>query len=475
VFEKVHTSFPFEVSLTHSPPAPPVSLSLSLSLSLPLSLSIHLPMRISLAKLLFVLLCHSLFESAYQYSSCTIHHVSAYNNGMAQTPPMGWSTWCTDDVCGLLDICTESEVKSIADSLVSSGMRELGYRHILLDDCWSAENRTIDGRLQPAPKQFPSGIKALADYIHERGLTLGLYTCAGTKTCKWNRPGTYGHWEIDAQTMANWTVDQVKMDHCHIPAGPGPGPEPGPGEGQGKYSYQQMSKALNGTGRPILFSLCNWGEHDVQEWGSEIAQTYRIQMDHLPLWSWPADAAGNGFGQGTKQIINYIGTLKPSSFVKQYGWMDPDFLMTMFPITMSFTDSRTEYSFWSLWSAPMLVATDVRNMTAEKQSILMNPEVIAINQDVSFTAGDLRFNNTATGCQVWSRPLSNGDHAVILFNSHDSATANVTVTWQMLDIPSTTTLAVRDLWKRQDTGKFTSSFSYAVEPHDVFFFRASVV
>jgi alpha-galactosidase len=220
---------------------------------------------------------------------------------------------------------------------------------------------------------------------------LGLYTCAGTETCKGKRPGSYGHYELDAQTLASWGVDMVKMDHCGVPGG-----------ASDVEMYSNMSRALNATQRPMLFSLCQWGENDVEEWGPGVSQMYRIAADHLPLWSCPSKICGGsgaGLGQGTREIIEFMAVLQPSRYTRQFAWMDPDFLMTLYFPTMDFTASRTEYSFWALWSAPLLVSTDVRNLSQEKKEIISNAEVIAVNQDVSYTAGD-RLSNATDGSQV---------------------------------------------------------------------------
>jgi len=266
-----------------------------------------------------------------------------------------------------------------------------------LDDCWSDTKRDAQGRLQPVQWQFPSGMKALADYVHSKGLKLGLYTDVGTETCRGGRPGSYGHYDIDAQTLAEWGIDFVKADNCHNP-------------GPAQVVYGNFSRALNATGRPILFSLCSWGRDNVIEWGAQYGQMLRTQQDHLPFWSWPPWAAGEGFGQGTANIIEYAATINQSRHIQQYGWLDPDFLETLFWPTMNFVDSRTEFAFWSLWSSPLIVATDIRNLTAQKRSILMNPEVIAVNQDPLWTAGERLANYTKTGApgQVWAKPLSGG-------------------------------------------------------------------
>jgi alpha-galactosidase len=247
-------------------------------------------------------------------------------------------------------------VKSIADSIVEQGLDKLGYKYVCLDDCWSATTRNSTGHLQPESDKFPSGMKSLANYVHDKNLSLGLYTCVGTETCKGHRPGSFEHYELDAQTLADWGVDLIKMDHCG---------------NKGNYTDQQlygsMSAALNKTGRPIVFSMCQWGLADVWEWGAEVAQMYRIQMDHLPFWSIPTKGSGAGYSEGTKNIIEWMAHLQPSKWTKKAGWLDPDFLMTLYEPTMDFTASRTEYTFWAVWSAPLLVSTDLRKLSDEKK------------------------------------------------------------------------------------------------------------
>lgn len=386
----------------------------------------------------------------------------AYDNGMAATPPMGWSSWCTNDLCGIPDRCSEYEVRNKADAMVKQGMVQLGYKWMLLDDCWSDTDRDANGELQPSPKLFPSGMKALADYLHERGMYLGLYSCVGTETCKKNRPGSYGHYQTDANTFAKWGADMVKADYCHKPTNE-----------TGQDLYTQFSQALNATGRPMIFAMCQWGEDDVVNWGPSISQMYRIQMDHIPFWNWPPTASGAGYGGGTKNIIDFMGDLHPSKYNGPHAWMDPDFLETLFePYTMNFTNSRTEFSFWSLWSSPLLMATDPANLSDEKRSIVMNPEVIAINQDPAFIAGErLRNDNTTTGGQVWSRPLQNGDVAVILYNSGNSDDVTVSLAWSELGWSAEDSVAVRDLWAQKDIGVLTQGTESVLAAHDVTMLR----
>ncbi|RYH09525.1 glycoside hydrolase family 27 protein [archaeon] len=228
-------------------------------------------------------------------------------------------------------------MKKRADAMVDQGMAELGYQWILLDDCWAAHTRDANGNLQPDPKRFPNGIKSLSDYLHSRGLKFGLYTCVGTETCKKNRPGSYGYYQQDANTFAAWELDMVKADNCHRPDNI-----------TTVEAYTQLSQALNNTGRAMVFAMCEWGNDEVWDWAPDIAQMYRISMDHLPFFHWPATASGAGYGCGTAEIIDWMADLHPSKYVKPYAWMDPDFLETLFPISMNYVHSRTEFTFWTV-------------------------------------------------------------------------------------------------------------------------------
>lgn len=400
--------------------------------------------------------------------------IQGYDNGYLTSaePPKGWSTWCTNELCGIPDLCSEWEVKKKAKSMVDQGMTALGYTWVFLDDCWSDTERDANGELQPNPHLFPNGMKALADHLHDMGMQLGLYTCIGTKTCKRNRPGSYNNYETDANTMAKWGVDMVKADYCYKPS-----------EENGQDLYTRFSKALNATGHPMLFSMCNWGEDQVYEWAPDIAQMYRVQMDHLPFWHWPPTAMGAGYGAGTHDIINYMADLNPSKWVKKGAWMDPDFLETLYHVcspgdrictTMDFTASRTEMAFWTLWSAPLLMATNPEDMSDDKRAIIMNKEVLAVHNDPLFVGGDRMYNATS-GAQAWRKPLNNGDVAVILYNSGETGqSTDVAVAWadlQVVDWTADDTVTVRDLWANEDIGDYSAGYSTTVDPRDHVFLR----
>lgn len=353
--------------------------------------------------------------------------------------------------------------------MVAQGMVAVGYKWILLDDCWAHTERDANGELQPSPRLFPSGMPALVNYIHSLNMKIGLYTCIGTETCKKKRPGSYGHYETDANTFAKWNVDMVKVDNCHRPSN----------ESQIDL-YTQFSNALNKTGHSMVYAMCNWGEMDVVNWAPDIAQMYRIQMDHLPMYNLPTKAAGAGYGQGIKQIIDFMADLQPSKYNKPHAWMDPDFLETFFePLdiysTMNYTNSRTEMAFWVLWSSPLLVATDPENLSSEKREILMNDEVLAIHHDPLYISGERIYNHT-NGAQLWVRPLANGDKAVILFNSQSFNSVDVSMTWEQIGWSATDNINIRCMWGKKELGIFKGGYvAKDVPVHDHYFFRLSKV
>lgn len=360
---------------------------------------------------------------------------SAYDNGFAplvHSPPRGWATWCTDDYCGLLDLCFESEIHSIADALVASGLRDKGYSLVLLDDCWSATTRAADGQLQPDPARFPSGIPALVQYVQSRGLYLGIYTCAGTETCKYGRPGSWGHYAQDAATLTGWGVRYIKADNCHTG-----------GQGAPHQYYANFSAAINATGIPVAFASCEWGQDDVAAWGPAVTQVYRINPDHLPLWRFN----GSMGGQGTADIIEVMADPATVQGLAPLSFPDPDFLMTgLWPL--SDIESETEFAIWSLTGSPLVVATDVRNMSAWKAGLLGNTDALAINADPGFAKAVRLRADAATGAQLWRRSLASGEAAVVLYNAGDAAPLNMSVTWAELGMPwpANAAVDVYDVW-----------------------------
>jgi len=296
-------------------------------------------------------------------------------------------------------------------------------------------------------------LKPLADYIHSLGLKIGLYTDVGEQTCKGGRPGSWGHYEQDAQTYANWDMDMVKMDWCNHPS-----------NYTAQQLYTMMRDALNKTGKPMFFMMCEWGLYNVWEWAMPVGNSWRVGPDHIPLWWSIPTTQDPGEGQGTANIIEHFAGL--SKYAGPGGWNDADFLMPGY-FWMGYEDQKTEFSFWSLVSSPLLVATDIRHL-GDKQ-VILNKEVILVNQDSLGLPGDRRQKNRDGG-EVWSRILSDGTWAVILYNSnifYDSA--NVTVNFSSVHLPNwpsgVTKAKVRDLWAHQDLGVITGSLTKTLDPH----------
>ncbi|KAG0468154.1 hypothetical protein HPP92_017482 [Vanilla planifolia] len=269
------------------------------------------------------------------------------NNGLALTPQMGWNSWNFFG-CEI----NETVIKETANALISTGLADLGYKYVNIDDCWSSIFRSLKGELVPHPKTFPSGIKALADYVHGKGLKLGIYSDAGVFTCQ-VRPGSIFHEEVDAKTFASWGVDYLKYDNCF---NLGIKPE---------KRYPPMRDALNSTGRTIFYSICEWGVDDPATWAGKVGNSWRTTDDINDTWvSMTAIADIND---------------KWASYAGPGGWNDPD-MLEVGNGGMNYSEYRSHFSIWALMKAPLLIGCDVRNMTAATLEILSNKEVIAVNQ-----------------------------------------------------------------------------------------------
>ena len=350
---------------------------------------------------------------------------------MAPTPPMGWSSWnkFATDISG-------KTVREIADALVSSGLRDAGYVYVNIDDGWQGK-RDADGVLQPNAN-FPD-MKALADYLHSKGLKLGIYTSPGPKSCA-GYEGTYGHVEQDARTYAQWGIDYLKYDLC---------------SGEAFYhtaetvyaTYQQMGEAINAAGRPIVYSLCEYGRFDVGSWGRDVG-------GHL--WRTTGDIEDN-YETMAKIGFDKNGVPKHTG---PNGWNDPD-MLEIGNGGMSDTEYRTHFSLWAMLSAPLILGNDVRHMTPETLAILTNREVIAIDQDKDGVQGLPVKKDGKT--EIWTKKLSDGTLAVGLFN-RDTAEHAIDVNWAEIGLPKVS--RIRDLWAHSDE-KGGKSRSYKVPAHGV--------
>lgn len=360
------------------------------------------------------------------------------DNGLARTPPMGWNSW--NFFKSRVD---DQVVREIADAMVSTGMRDAGYRYINIDDTWEA-GRDAQGNIQ-SNKKFPD-MKALADYVHSKGLKLGIYSSPGPNTCA-GYEGSYGHEEQDAKTYAKWGIDYLKYDWC--------GARNLYSDDEMQAVHQKMGDALLNSGRPIVYSLCQYGRNDVWKWGPAVGgNLWRTTGDIRDAWD---SMSKIGFKQAD---------LAP--FASPGHWNDPD-MLEVGNGGMTDDEYRTHMSLWSLLAAPLLAGNDIRNMSPATHEILTNPEVIVIDQD---KAGKQATRVSRTDDQeIWVRDLANGDKAVGLFNRGDKE-QEISFEWSQLGIHGISkTITVRDLWKHSDLGVQQEKYSALVPNHGVVLLR----
>eukprot|EP00696_Hemimastix_kukwesjijk_P010937 gnl/Hemi2/2375_TR839_c0_g1_i1.p1 gnl/Hemi2/2375_TR839_c0_g1~~gnl/Hemi2/2375_TR839_c0_g1_i1.p1 ORF type:complete len:396 (-),score=132.17 gnl/Hemi2/2375_TR839_c0_g1_i1:65-1228(-) len=363
---------------------------------------------------------------------CFWQHSLAVNNGLALTPQMGFNTW-NHFGCGI----DEQLIRNTADAMVSSGLAAAGYVYVNLDDCWQI-NRTADGTILEDKTKFPSGMKALADYVHSKGLKFGLYSDAGYLTCQ-RRPGSLGYEHQDAATYASWGVDYLKYDNC---ANDGTSP---------KVRYPKMRDALNATGRPIFFSMCEWGNEDPATWAPAVGNSWRTTGDISDQWDDMMEKV-----KENQPLAKYAG---PG------GWNDPD-MLEVGNGGMTANEYTAHFTMWCLMKAPLLVGCDVTNMDNTTQFILTNSEVIAWNQDPLGVQGDLVSGNPTALTQVWAVPLQNNNIGVVLLNK-DVSTQNITATWKDIGLNDGTKMKVRDVWQHSDLGVQSTQVQAPVLSHSV--------
>lgn len=276
-------------------------------------------------------------------------------DSLAQTPPMGWNSW-NKFGCDV----SEKLMKEMADAMVESGMRDAGYEYIVIDDCWQIGRDSL-GNIIPDPERFPNGIKALADYIHSKGLKLGIYSCAGSYTCQ-GRPGSRGYQFQDARQYAAWGIDYLKYDWCS-------------NEGQNaRAAYQTMSDAIKLSGRPIVFSICEWGENEPWKWGKGIGHMWRVTPDIRDCYQCKFDWGG----VGVLDIIDIMADLYP--YAGPGHWNDAE-MLEVGNGGMSRDEYITHFSMWCMLATPLMAGNDLRKMDVETKEILTNKEVISVNQD----------------------------------------------------------------------------------------------
>jgi alpha-galactosidase len=365
-----------------------------------------------------------------------------FADDLAPTPPMGWNSWNTFQT--RID---EKLIESTADAMIANGMRDAGYVYVNLDDGWSTKERDSSGNLVPDPVRFPNGMKALADYLHARGFKFGIYNCAGTMTCA-GYPGGRDHEEQDAKTYASWGVDYLKYDWCHSDGLKAP------------EAYKKMHDALAASGRPIVFSICEWGQSKPWTWAKGIGQLWRSTGDIAPCWDCKLQ-----WQTGWKLLLEQNVDL--AQYAGPGHWNDPD-MLEVGNGEMTHAESRAHFSLWCMLAAPLIAGNDVRNMKPEIQAILTNPHVIALDQDRLGKQGT-RFREDDDG-QVWVKELSDGKWGICLFNT-TAAAEQMKLNWSDLAFLGKGKYQVHDLWAGKDLGDMGTSFSAEVASHDVALLR----
>lgn len=362
------------------------------------------------------------------------------SNGMGLTPPMGWNSW--NKFALTID---DQAVRGIADALVSSGLRDAGYIYVNIDDGWQGR-RDQEGVLHPNSK-FPD-MKALADYVHSKGLKLGIYNSPGPVSCG-GYVGSHGYETQDAATFARWGIDFLKYDWCSAGSIYKTQPEM-------QALYQKMGAALQATGRPIVYSLCQYGLFDVGSWGRKVGgNLWRSSGDVADKWE---SMSSNGFenhGNG--------------DYAAPGSWNDPD-MLEIGNGGMTVQEYRTHMTLWSMLAAPLILGNDIRHMSADIKEILLNKEVIAIDQDSLGRQGRRVIQKGSS--EIWVKPLADGSAAVALFNRGEKD-AQISVVWS--DIGLKGAQKTRDLWQHSDLGEQTHGYGALVPAHGSVLLRAAAV
>ncbi len=381
--------------------------------------------------LLFLLVISTIICSAQKYTN------------LAPAPPMGWNSWNFFN-CNI----NEEKIKHMADAMASNGMKEAGYQYIVIDDCWQV-SRDKDGYVIADPNKFPSGIKALADYIHSKGLKFGIYSCAGRLTCQ-KRPGGAGYEDKDAQRYAEWGVDYLKYDWCNS-------------EGMtSTVQYSRMRDALYKAKRPIIFSLCEWGSTKPWLWADTVGQLWRTTGDIQDRFA---------TGHGVLKIFDEQSKIR--QYNKPNAWNDPD-MLEVGNMGLSYVESRTHFTLWCMMAAPLIAGNNLHTMKPDILQILTNKNAIAVDQD---KLGIPCFLWTkANGIEAWMKPLADGSYAVCFLNRGMSAASLDFDLKQIANDPDFKKsysidggYAVFDVWNNKELGTTQKNITASIKGHDVLF------
>jgi len=375
-------------------------------------------------------------------------------DNLAPTPPMGWNSWNTFE-CDI----NEKLIRDIADVMVSSGMKDAGYIYVNIDDCWHGERDSL-GFIHPHPEHFPSGMKTLADYVHSKGLKIGIYSDAGWKTCG-GRPGSRGYEYQDAMQYAFWGIDYLKYDWCNT--------ESLKAEG----AYLTMRDALYKAGRPIVFSLCEWGDSKPWEWGSKIGHLWRTTGDIYPCFDCEYNH-GTWSSWGIMRIVDMQDGLR--KYAGPDHWNDPDMMEVGNGLTV--VENRSHFSMWCMLAAPMIAGNDIRKMSKETLDILINKEAIAVDQD-SLGIQGFKYSSKDS-VDVWFKLLNKGDWAVCFLN-RGIKPQNIEFNWTTENVNDDfanrnagfdkTEYKIRNIWTKSDAGTTKKPLKTNLTGHDVLFLR----
>lgn len=376
---------------------------------------------------------------------------------LSPTPPMGWMTWNY-----FADNINEQVIREMADAMVSSGIKEAGYSYIFIDDGWQG-GRDKRNHIIPDPQKFPSGIKALADYVHSKGLKLGIYSDAAQLTCA-GYTASLGFEEQDAKTFASWDIDYLKYDYCGAP----------PDSATAKIRYKKMADALRKSGRDIVFGVCEWGDRNPWYWAAGAGgQLWRTTGDVRDKWK---RLSSEKWGEGIMDILDVNAELH--QYAAPGRWNDPDMLVVGLygkkgpsgdggGTGCNDTEYQSQMSLWSLMAAPLVATNDLRNMNEATRRILLNKELIAVNQDSLGKQAERKRKDSVWN--VFVKPLANGDYALAILNRSDKV-QETKIEFDELGLEDQ--YAVRDLWRHKDLGK-KKSWKGEVQSHETKVFRLS--
>ncbi|QCX37643.1 glycoside hydrolase family 27 protein [Aureibaculum algae] len=381
---------------------------------------------------------------------CAHAHAQKFE-GIAETPPLGWNSWNT-----FATNINEQLVKDIADKFVELGLKDAGYEYIVLDDGWMAKERDVNGNLIADPVKFPSGMKALADYIHSKGLKFGLYNCAGSKTCA-GYPGSRGYEYQDARSYASWDVDYLKYDWCNTD------------KLNAEGAYITMRDAIKTAGRPMVFSICEWGDNKPWEWAKDVGHSWRVTGDIINCWDCEI-GHGSWSSWGVWKIINMRNAIRKAAGPGH--WNDYD----MMEVGNGMTDAedRSHFAMWSMLASPLIMGNDLRVASPQTIKTLTNKEVISVNQDNLGIQG-FRFSNE-NKIEIWLKPLNKNSWAMCFVNMNDKP-IEINFDWKKHNIGDDVnernldtkkdTYTIEDLFNHRNLGSTSKNLKGTIGVHDV--------